>query len=233
MAGTTENYGLAVGVVTDDIVEPDHHNRVAATLDRVLGGVIKSLIADGAHSGWLLDLDGEVTAGDGLVAGCWCNTTEASGVTGLTRSATNYVFGRTNSGSAPDGAVDFVAQLTAEKPAGAVYLGTAEVDGSGAVTAVDNEAAGVDRNCLKLEIGQAAGNGTLADVPADGEFTVDVTHGLNLLVPGAIAFNSSSEDFTWELQETWRGDGFVVSGKNNGTAEADFVYEWVRRGLVG
>ncbi|MCE5237328.1 hypothetical protein LLH23_02425 [bacterium] len=233
MAGTTEHYGLAVGVVTDDIVEPDHHNRVAATLDRVLGGALRSLVADGAYSGWLLNTSGAVTAGEGLVAGCWCKTTADAAITGLTSGATNHVFARSNSGSAPDGTVDFAAQLSAEKPAGAVYLGTAEVDSGGVVTAVDNAAAGVDRNCLRLEIGQAAGSGTVASVPAAGTFSVEITHALSLLVPGAIAFSSQSANFTWELQETWRGDGFKVSGTNNGAEAADLVYAWTRRGLVG
>ena len=65
MAGSTANYGLATGVVTDDLIEPEHHNRVADTLDRVLGWFLKRMMADGAYSGWTLTTAGTVEPGSG------------------------------------------------------------------------------------------------------------------------------------------------------------------------
>jgi hypothetical protein len=35
----TDNYGLAVGMTTDDFVAPEHVDRPARTLDRVLGAI--------------------------------------------------------------------------------------------------------------------------------------------------------------------------------------------------
>ncbi|MBU0610887.1 MAG: hypothetical protein KKI08_23610 [Armatimonadetes bacterium] len=243
MAGTTENYGLAVGVVTDDIVEPDHHNRVAATLDRVLGGVIRNLMADGAHEGWLLNLDGEVTAGEGLVAGCWCRTTEAAATSGLTNSATNHVFARTNSGSAPDGTVEFVAQLTAEKPEGAVYLGTVEVDAGGAVTAVDNDADGVDRNCFSLEISEISDSGVLegfyglsegemalieVEHAAEGEFAW--TEPPRMADAPGVAFLLDAGYTNGSRFRVWAMRTDDVGGGWTGPAAADLEYAWTRLG---
>jgi len=230
-------------VVTDDIIEPDHHNRLAATLDRVLGGVIRNLLVNGVHEGWLLTTDGEVTAGAGLVAGCWCETDEDSEVSGLTDSATSYVFARTNGGSAPDGVVDFVAQLTAEAPEGAVYLGTAEVDADGVVTAVDNEAAGVDRDCISLEVAVISGNGTLegfyglsegelalieVDHTAQGEFVwaepprIEDAPGVAFLLD--VGYTNGSRFRVWAMRTDDVGGGWT------GQAGADLEYAWTRRG---
>jgi hypothetical protein len=233
MAGVTENYGFAVEVATDDFIEPDHHNRMAATLDRVLGNFLKKMMADGAFSGWGLTTQGKVTAGEGLIGGCWCQTAEEQAISGLTAAATNYVFARPTSEGPTTGAVSFFAQVSGTKPAGAILLGTVEVDGDGQVTAVHEDLPEVDRNCLKLEIGQLCGSGLVTAVVAGADFTAQVQHGEVFIVPGAIVFNSSSGGFTWELRETYRGDGFVIKGHNGGTSEADFAYTWARRGLIG
>lgn len=232
MAATTEHYGLAVGVVTDDVIEPEHHNRMAATVDQVLGTTMKRLMAAGAFSGWSLELDGTVSAGEGLIAGCWCQTTTGSQISNLTSGAINYVFGRTDAESAPAGTVVFTAQLSPEKPAGAVYLGTMELDAAGLVTAAAGTAPGVDRNCRRLEIRRIEGSGLVADVPADGEFSVEITHSPTLIVPGMIGMLETTEGFEWELQETWRGDGFRLKAHNAGAETVDFAYSWVRCGFA-
>ena len=231
MAGVSENYGLAVGVATDDFIEPEHHNRVAATLDRALGNVLKKMMAQGAYSGWGLTLAGTVTAGEGLVGGCWCQSTAEQAIAGLTAGTTSYVFGRATTEGPTAGALEFFAQVSATKPAGAVLLGTVEVDAGGVVTAVHADTPGVDRNCLRLEIGKLTGSGVLVDVAPGAEVTAQVSHG-PMLVPGAIEF-SGSAGFSWELRETYRGDGFVVTARNEGAVMASFSYSWVRRGLVG
>lgn len=231
MAGTTEFYGLTTGVVTDDFVEADHHNRVADTLDRVLGNVLTKLLAAGVYAGWEMDLLGQVGAGEGLVGGCWCRTVAAQAIAGLTAGATNYVFARAEAASGPEGTVSFFAQLSAMKPAGAVLLGSVEVDGSGQVVGVDCALPGVDRHCVRMELAPVSGSGMVTAVAANEEFTAQVSHGA-MRVPGAISFASSSVDFTWSLDETWRGEGFVVKGRNNGAVEADFVYTWSRQGFI-
>lgn len=232
MAATTEHYGLAVGVVTDDVIEPEHHNRIAATVDRVLGTTMKRLMAAGALCGWTLELDRTVSAGEGLIGGCWCETMAASPISNLTNGAINYVFGRTDAQSAPAGTVGFVAQLNDEKPPGAVFLGTLALDAAGPVTAANSAAPGVDRNCRRLEIGRIEGSGLVTDVPADGQFSVETTHSPTLIVPGMIDMVEASAGFEWELQETWRGDGFRLKGHNAGAETADFAYSWVRCGFA-
>jgi hypothetical protein len=243
MAGITENYGLTVGVVTDDIIEPDHHNRVAATLDRVLGGMIRHLLVNGAHQGWLLTTDADVTAGAGIIAGCWCETDEASAITGLTRNAINHVFAVTNAGSAPDGTVDFVAQLTEVTPEGAVYLGTATVDASGTVTAVDSLVAGVDRDCLSLAVTVIAGSGVvegfyglsegeMALIEVDhlelGEFhwaeppRIEDAPGVAFLLD--VACTNGRRFRVWAMRTDDVGGGWT------GPAAADLEYSWTRRG---
>ncbi|MEN6304630.1 MAG: hypothetical protein ABFD96_18005 [Armatimonadia bacterium] len=232
MAGTTEFYGLTTGVVTDDFVEADHHNRVADTLDRVLGNVLTKLLPAGVYAGWEMDLLGKVGAGEGLVGGCWCRTVAAQAIEGLTAGATNYVFARAEVDSAAKGTVGFFGQLSAAKPAGAVLLGSVEVDGSGQVLSANCTLPSVDRHCVRMELAPLSGSGMVTAVGPNEEFTAQVSHGVTMRVPGAIEFASSSPDLTWELTETWRGDGFVVKGRNNGAVEADFVYTWTRQGFV-
>lgn len=232
MAGVTENYGLTVGVATDDFIEPDHNNRVAATVDRVLGNMVKKMMAQGAYGGWGLTLTGKVAAGEGLVAGCWCKTTAEQEIAQLTAGTTNYVFARATAEAPVDGSLQCFAQISATKPAGAALLGRVEVDAQGQVTAVHEDVAGADRNCLRLEIGKVSGSGLVTGLAAGAEFAAQVSHGEVFLVPGAIQL-SGSEGFSWELGETYRGDGSVVKGRNDGVTEADFSYSWTRRGLVG
>ena len=70
MGSTTPNYGLATGVQTDELVEPWHHNRVADTLDRALGEMVRRLLPEGVHAGWLIGEEKSVTAGSGLIRAC-------------------------------------------------------------------------------------------------------------------------------------------------------------------
>jgi hypothetical protein len=240
MAGISENYGLAVGVVTDEIIEPDHHNRLAATVDRVVGKVIRKLLADGAHAGWELTLEGQVAAGEGLVAGCWCETSADQDATGLIADAVNFVFAHTTSVSAPDGAVAFMAQLSPEKPDGAVYLGSMTLDEAGEVTGVDNNAPGVDRNCFRLEIGETSGSGVLEgfyglDEGAMAPIEVDHEEEFRWAEPPRFAeapgviflLDTSCTDGTRFRVMALRTDE-VGGGWTGGTA--DLEYSWTRTG---
>lgn len=242
MAEMTEHYGLTIGVVTDEVIDPEHHNRTAATLDRVLGSVLAKLLAAGVFDGWLLNTDGEVTVGEGLVAGCWCRTVADTAVSDLTNGATNHVFARTDGTSAPDGTVDFVAQLSPTKPEGAVYLGTMTVDAQGEVTAVDSEVAGVDRDCRKLGVGEVSGSGVLEDYYslAEGEMApIEVEHDSEgefywaepprmAEAPGVIflldtSYTNGSRFRVWALRNDDAGGGW--SG-----GAGDLEYGWTRRG---
>ncbi len=232
MAGVSANYGLATGVLADDLIEPQHHNRVADTVDRVLGWFLKRMMAAGVYEGWSLALDGTVTAGEGLVGACWCATTGAQSVADLTPGAVNYVFAGTDSDSAPKGTVRFFAALSPTRPAGSLLLGTMTLDGSGAVTAVDDWAGGVDRDCRRLHIGRASGSGLSEAVPPGGSVTVPISHDTVFVVPGAIEVEVAAPDFVVEVWETYRADGFVVVATNQAQTAQDFEYSWTRSGFV-
>ncbi len=233
MPSQTPNYGLATDVVTDDFVEPLHQNRVADTVDRALGLLLRRLITQGVHAGWELQWDKTVAAGEGLVAGCWCSTVSAQQITGLQNGATNHVFVQTNEDSAPAGSVDFYAQLSAEGPSGSVYLGWMGLDAEGNVVEVDNGAGETDRQCFGLWFAQAAGNGMVYDVPAGAEVTLEIDHSeaCRLRIPGAIEFGASEETFSWQITQGHDAGGFTVVVTNESGYPADLEYEWQRQGI--
>ncbi len=230
MASETANYHLVTGVVGDDFVEPEHNNRVADTVDRVMGNYLLRLMTAGAYDGWEITAAKQVDAGEGLVAACWCSSGVAGEVDGLTVGAVNYVFAQTGSTSGADGSVTFQAQQSASGPSGSVFLGTIELDAQGDVVEIDNAADGVDRQCYALAWRSLSGSGVEAAVPASGEVSFDVIHEA-LRVPGAIAFAVEGEDFTWEIDRTYLATGFRVTATNNGAAAADLVYSWEREGI--
>lgn len=234
MGSTTPNYGFATAVVADDLVEPDHNNRLADTVDRTLGEFLRHIIPMGAHEGWEITGDKEVSAGQGLIGACWCRTMEAQEIVGLSEGAVNYVYGAADAQSAPAGTVQFVAQTAPPGPGEAVYLGTIELDAEGEVVEIDNEAAGVQRNCHRLAVERLAGSGLVEDVPAQESVTVKVEHGSEgeFRVPGDLRVTSDSPDFEWEVAEAHRGDRFRLRVTNVGGEAADFAYEWSREGLA-
>jgi len=231
MAGVTENYGFATEVAVDDFVQPSHNNRLADTVDRVLGSLLRRLMTAGAHEGWSILGDKTVGSGQGLVGACWCQTTSAQAISDLTDDAVNHVFVEATADGGPDGTVSFFAQLSANGPADSVYLGTIELDGGGDVVAIDNQAEGVERQCYPLAWVSLVGSGIIEDVDPSAEETVYVEHDV-LRVPGAIELTSESPDFTWTIEESWRGDRFLLRVTNNGGSAADFEYEWAREGVA-
>jgi len=232
MATQTEHYGLAAGVVSDDFVQPDHQNRVAETLDRVVGNVVKQLISAGVYSGWLIQEDKTVSAGAGLVQGCWCDTSSDQAITGLQDDAVNYVFAVANGQSPDKGAVDFAAQLTAEGPSGAVYLGTMELDSGGEVVEIDNT--GADRGCFALLSETVSGSGEIEAVPGGGQVSFEIDHGeaASFLIPGAIEFEAAGDDFEIELSKTYQKAQFEVVATNGSSYPRDLVYTWQRWGIA-
>jgi hypothetical protein len=234
MPDLTPNYNLATGVVTDDFVQPEHNNRMADTLDRVLGSFLRQIITAGAHEGWEITGDKQVSPGEGLLSACWCKTATAQDIEGLTNGEVNYVFAETDGTSAPDGTVRIYAQLSPEAPGGSIYLGTLELDAEGAVVALDNEAEGVDRSCHPLLWAALAGGGTVEQVPPGGEvsFWVDHAEQGSFRLPGAIAFEVEGEEFSWGLDQTHDAERFRVAAVNEGSYPADLEYTWQREGLL-
>lgn len=234
MAGTTPNYGLATDVQTDDLVEPWHHNRLADTLDRALGEMVRHLLGDGVHAGWMIEETRTVTEGTGLIGGCWCGTGTSAGITGLTNGAVNYVYAVAGEGSAPDGSVTFVAQLAPPGPGRSVLLGTIELATDGSVVAVDNGCEGAQRDRHGLVFGHVSGSGVEEDVGANETVEIAVDHRASgeFRVPGDLRVTSDSPGFTWVVLAHHRGDGFVIAATNDGMESADFEYDWEREGLL-
>ena len=229
----TDNYGLAAGVVTDDFIQPDHQNRVAETLDRVVGNIVKQILAAGVYNGWLMQDDKTVAPGYGLVSGCWCATVSDQAIADLQNGATNYVFTQVNSQSAPQGSVDFIAQLTPGGSPGTVCLGSIELDAGGNVVAVDNEQ-GASRGCFPLKTDTFAGNGTIESVPGGGEVSFVVDHSAlgSFAIPGAINFEAGGPAFTVALEQIYHPDRFMVMAVNETSYPQDFAYSWQRLGIV-
>ncbi len=231
----TNIYGLPTGVVADDFIEPEHHNRIADSLDRILGNFLQQIMADGALSGWQISESKQVSAGQGLVAGCWCKTTAAQDITGLTDDLTNYIFATTTAQSPDEGSVAFIAQPAAGGPAGAIFLGTLTLDAGGAVTDFDNDAAGVDRNLRLLEIAAAEGEGCVEQVPSGATITVPVDHSevAGFIVPGAIDLQIVGEHFDCEVKQAYAAGGFELAATNTSGYPQDFAYSWTRHGFLG
>jgi len=233
MPTQTEHYGLAAGVVTDDFIQPDHQNRVAETLDQVVGNIVKQILAAGVYNGWLIQEDKTVTAGWGILSGCWCATVTNQDITSLQNGAVNYIFAQTNQQSAPQGSVDFVAQLSPNGPPGSVCLGSIELDAQGDVVSIDNEE-GATRGCFPLTTNTFSGSGTIEAVPGGGEVSFVVNHAEagSFAIPGAIDFAVTGEAFTVTLRQTYQADRFEVVAVNENSYPQDLCYTWQRQGIV-
>jgi len=232
MPAQTVHYGLTTDVVTDDFVQPQDNNRAADVLDRVLWNFLSKLMADGALSGWLIQNDKTVAAGEGLVDGCWCQTLAAQSILNLTSGAVNYVFGQKDATSADQGTIAFHASTSPTKPSGEVYLGTIQLDAGGGVVSFDNNAAGVDRNLYKLEVTVLSGSGQYQGLGAGQSTTITITHAA-LRLFGEITFSCTPPQVTYEITEHHDGDQFKVKLTNTGGSSVDVSYSWTRQGVTG
>jgi hypothetical protein len=234
MLGITTHFGLATGVGHDDVLEPWHHNRLADVVDRVLGGVLSSLLGDGVHSGWLLTGDGTVTPGDGLVAACWCTTQQERAISGLAPGATNYVFAEPVTGSAPAGEVAFAARLHPVGAARSVLLGSLEAAPDGTIVSVANDLPGCARDLHGLRWRTARGELAVASVPAGGQAEVIVEHGdqCTFRMPGVVGVETAPSGFTWSVTDGFQGSRFVVVVRNGNADALPFVARWTRCGIT-
>lgn len=234
MPETTENYGLPTGMVADDFIEPHHQNRLADTLDRVVGSFLRNIMANGALTGWELTADAQVTAGEGLIGGCYCETDSPQDISDLTDDAVNCIYAQTDATSPDQGTVVFCAQITSDLPPGAIYLGTITLDAAGEVTDHDSNAEGVDRNLYRLEVQQIGGEGTETGV-ADGEtVTIEIDHSPDgeFVMLGAIDVQCNAE-FECTVRAAHQSGGFIIEATNTSGATADLTYSWSRFGIVG
>jgi hypothetical protein len=231
---TTDNYGLPTGMVADDFIEPDHQNLIADTLDRVVGCFLRNIMSAGVLDGWELTGDANVAAGEGIISGCYCETTAAQDITGLTNDAVNYVFAQTDGTSATQGSVVFSAQTPPTAPPGAIYLGTVTLDAGGAVTDYNSAAEGVDRNLYRLEIQEIGGDGTETGVADGASVTIEVDHSseAQFVLPGAISVECNA-GFDCTVKDAHQGGGFTIEATNTSGATADLTHSWTRQGIAG
>ena len=234
MASSTPNYGLATAVETDDLVEATHHNRMADTLDRALGELVKGLLGTGAHEGWEITNAKQVGAGAGLIGPCWCSTAAAQGISGLTNGAVNYVYAVLDEGSAPDGSVRFSGQLAPPGPGSSILLGTLALNGAGQVVTVDNAPTGAQRSCHALRFGELVGTGTVANLPAGQTASVLVDHSAAgvFRLPGDLRASTATLNVAVTVSEHYRGDRFGLTITNSGTTPASVTYTWTREGIL-
>jgi len=233
MPNLTPNYKLSTDVVTDDFVQPEHNNRLADTLDRVLGSFLRRIITAGVHEGWEVTEAKQVSAGEGLVSACWCKTSAAQEIDSLTDGSVNYVFIETDDDSAPEGTVRVYAQVSPSAPDGSLFLGTIELDAEGNVLEINNQAEGVDRDCHPLVWAAFAGSGIVEAVPAGGEVSFYVDHSAQgqFRLPGALSFEVQGEAFTWSIDQTHEAGRFRVTAVNESSNPEDLEYSWTREGL--
>lgn len=233
MADSTTHYGLVTDVVTDDVIEPDHHNSLADTLDRILGNFLQKVMVNGAYSGWELTAEGTVAAGEGLVGGCWCTTETEQQIADLVFGTVNYVYGKATATSGRTGEIAFCASSSAGMLQGAVFLGYIELDTTGEVVAVHMSPVNTDRHCRRLAICPVEGEATALEVAAGTSFKVPVFHDAFFVVPGCIELLDTTAGFDVQVMDTADGFGFVIAGENTGTETADFHCTWRRWGFVG
>lgn len=233
MPTTTPNLGLASGMATDDYVQPSQWNRIVDSLDR-LDEFFQKITADGAYQGWQITQNKTVSPGEGNIDGKWCRTIVELPVTGLVSGATNHIFGRAGEQAAPDGLPSFIASVSSTKQEGDIYLGTITLDSDGNVTAWDNDAPGVDRNCCLIEIGSISGSGEVGPLAAGASVTITVEHSSQAVfkVPGAITFSLEGDGLTFSIEEHWAGDWFSVQIANEGSYPVSAAYTYERKGLL-
>jgi len=234
LASSTPNYGFETGVVTDDFIEPSHHNRLADTVDRALGEFLTHVIAAGAQDGWEIELTKEVSAGRGLISACWCQTGAAQAIEQLTNDAVNHVYGVLDETSAPEGTAQFVAQVAPPGPGGSILLGTIELDAGGAVVTIDNDAPGVQRSCHRLAVETLVGSGVVQGVPGGATVVACVSHAAigEFRVPGDLRVDSDTPLTEWEVAQHHRGDEFTIRVTNLSSYPVDFAYTWSREGII-
>jgi hypothetical protein len=234
MASSTHNYGLATAVATDDLVEAAHHNRIADTLDRALGELVQRVLSSGALEGWEVTNAKQVSAGDGLIGACWCSTTAAQSITGLTNGALNYIYAVLDEGSAPHGSVQFVGQMAPPGPGGSILLGTLELDGAGEAIAVDNAPADVQRSCHPLRFAALAGTGVVTALPGGQSASVVVDHSASgvFRLPGDLRVSAQAANTEVVVSADHQGDQFGITVRNLGGSPVDAAYGWTREGVL-
>lgn len=170
----TDNYKIPY-MQDGDISSGAEEAKLANALDRTLHNLIYYRMGDGVIEGWTLDGVGEekqVSAGKGMVAGCFVRSDADSDVTGITNGVTNYIMARKNSTSPWDMTVSFVAQTSPTPPSDGIIIGSWDIDADGNIAAVDPEPQGY--RWLSGRYSPVCAHLLIEDVWGDGEIYVNL-----------------------------------------------------------
>jgi hypothetical protein len=246
MADTT-NYSLTLHDLNNYVVNT-WAQKVAYLLSSVLGNLVKSGNG-GVLSGWTLNVDKTVAAGEGVLGGTVPKTTTTQAITSLTNGALNYIYAQIDATSHDDTrTVDFIASLSSSNPAGTLRLGTMTLDGGGTVTARDDNPSGYRRDYWRgRRTRKITGTWTNAlEIPFGATGMDDVDHSTGA---DALTFTGPSEIRITDVDEGWYawaqptgGGTFRLFVINNWVAGYDYDYyagspnwvqvTWEREGYV-
>jgi len=243
MANTT-NYTLPL-LNRDDFVTQTQWQRVMYVLSSCLGNFLKTGNG-GVISGWTLNDAKTVAAGEGVVEGTMPKTTNAQAITGLTNGVVNYVYAQINSTSHDDTrTVDFIASTSTANPSGTLRLGSMTLDGSGTVTAKDNNPDGYRRDYWRgrrVNITEGTWTNDVA-IPV-GEIGMDVvSHSADTDFTGPTEIRVTAIDEGWYAwAQPIDGGSFWLFVMNCWTAGYDYDYysydpnfvqvTWEREGVI-
>lgn len=157
----------------------------------------------------------------------------------LTNSALNYVYGSVSSRTPSDQLIQWVANTTGIKPASSILVATVTLDGSGVVTASDNNPTDADRVVYK---GIGAHDvitltGTITPLAAGGSSQITRSHAY-LLYRGGIRYTLGNENLSITMDQAWEPDSITFTISNDASYSINVSYTiyvegWKRRYLSG
>lgn len=195
-------------------------------------GQVRKISAFDSSSGrvsWVTPLAGAPSAGDTFTVTFWR-------ITGLTNGALNYVYGVAGDRTSADQIIEWQANTTGTAPAASIYVATVTLDGSGLVTASDNNPSGSDRVAY-MGIGAFdvdTETGTISSLAPGGSTQFTVSHD-HMLYRGGIECTLGDENASFTVDEHWKPDEIVVTISNDsGYTLTDLTYSimisgWKRR----
>lgn len=258
VATETDRYGLPVYSV--EAFDSPGAQKITKTIDAALGGLLIGAPVTGVISGWSIGTDKTISAGAGIVGGCYCITVAATDISSLlSNNATNYVYAIADATSPDQSTVTFAKVASpAMVPPSAVQLGTITLNSGGTVTATSDNHEDFLRDYLPPVRKRLIPQQTVLDpdtsaeyitVPVGESVVVDVDHStiVTFSLPGKVYVTTDPHVNVTELADGLTGSAFRLLVTNNWTSEygddyVDYAYGygdetqvqvlWQRDGLV-
>ena len=149
----------------------------------------------------------------------------------LTNSNTNFVYGRALGRTARDARISWVANTTGVCATGDILVCMVALDGSGNVTASDNDPTDADRNlwtgagavhCIEL-------SGSVVNLPAAGHVDIERSHA-DLILLGPIELSTTDDDCSAEVLDGWSAGEIKFRISNDGSYDVTVAYTILRYG---